>query len=214
MKALDLTGQTFGRLTVLHLHDAMAKRGYRAWRCLCSCGKERIVSTETLRSGATKSCGCLAKENAREKGRLQCLPDGQAAFNALYGSYKINARYRGHAFDLTKVEASILFKQNCYYCGVSPQQVHRIKAGSGNYVFNGIDRLDNAKAYVAENVVPCCSTCNYIKGTMHHNEFIAWIWRVFAVQMKPKQIHMDVAMDMYCGDAVQGDRPRKSHYGR
>ena len=32
------------------------------WRCRCRCGNEVIVTAGNLKSGATKSCGCLRKE--------------------------------------------------------------------------------------------------------------------------------------------------------
>jgi hypothetical protein len=58
--ALDLTGQKFGRLTVVEF----ARRGTyrRMWRCSCSCGEAVVVATNSLRSGHTRSCGCLARE--------------------------------------------------------------------------------------------------------------------------------------------------------
>ena len=52
---LDLTGQTFGQLTVLAPAENIGSM--TAWRCRCSCGKEIVVETAHLRSGQT-SCGC------------------------------------------------------------------------------------------------------------------------------------------------------------
>lgn len=40
----------------------------RRWRCLCSCGNETVVYGSNLRSGHTKSCGCLSKEKASQRG--------------------------------------------------------------------------------------------------------------------------------------------------
>jgi len=53
---IDLTGQVFVRLTVLRW-DAF-KKGRTMWVCKCVCGKEREVSTTSLRSGNTTGCGC------------------------------------------------------------------------------------------------------------------------------------------------------------
>lgn len=53
---VDISGQTFGELTVLHRVEN--SRDHKArWRCRCSCGKEVDVSGKDLRSGHTKSCG-------------------------------------------------------------------------------------------------------------------------------------------------------------
>lgn len=59
-KRIDLTGQKFGRLTVLSL-NRMEKGSY--WNCLCDCGEKRINYIGDLRSGHTTSCGCYRKEN-------------------------------------------------------------------------------------------------------------------------------------------------------
>lgn len=56
-KKLDLTGQRYGRLTVLGPAENIGSR--TAWRCLCDCGKEAVVQTGRLRSGHTSSCGCM-----------------------------------------------------------------------------------------------------------------------------------------------------------
>ena len=55
-KKLDLTGQKFGRLTVLAPAANVGNR--TAWLCRCDCGKKTVVRTYHLRSGHTKSCGC------------------------------------------------------------------------------------------------------------------------------------------------------------
>ena len=56
---LDLTGQRYGRLTVLAPAENVG--GRTAWRCRCDCGRETVVRTSRLRSGHTKSCGCEPK---------------------------------------------------------------------------------------------------------------------------------------------------------
>lgn len=60
-KHIDLTGQRFGRLTVI---KEIGKNKYSdyLWECLCDCGNTKIVTTNRLRCGITKSCGCLRKE--------------------------------------------------------------------------------------------------------------------------------------------------------
>lgn len=57
-KAPDLTGQRFGRLTVLR-KDPVRKNNCVLWMCRCDCGGEKPVATHALRSGRTQSCGCL-----------------------------------------------------------------------------------------------------------------------------------------------------------
>lgn len=60
-QAKDMTGQRFGKLLVIK-RDNNTKEGRAAWLCKCDCGKELVVSGKSLRSGNTKSCGCLNRE--------------------------------------------------------------------------------------------------------------------------------------------------------
>lgn len=71
----DITTNTYGRLTVESLdhvkrYDSANNHQTKAyWRCLCNCGKTKIVRGEHLVSGKITSCGCLARElsSARTK---------------------------------------------------------------------------------------------------------------------------------------------------
>lgn len=60
-KALDLTGQKFGRLTVIE--RVGIKNSKVMWRCKCDCGNYTETSTSSLRKGDSRSCGCLRREN-------------------------------------------------------------------------------------------------------------------------------------------------------
>jgi len=63
MSFIDLTNQKFGRLTVLEQDFSGLVCAYQAcWICDCECGEQIIVRSQALRSGNTKSCGCLAHE--------------------------------------------------------------------------------------------------------------------------------------------------------
>ena len=57
---IDLTGQVFGMLTVLH-KDHTSEVGKAKWVCRCECGQLVSVLSESLRNGSTKSCGCLVR---------------------------------------------------------------------------------------------------------------------------------------------------------
>ena len=60
----DLTGQRFGKLTVVRKTE-QRKYGVRLWECVCDCGNASFVSSFNLKSGRTTSCGC----SRRGKGR-------------------------------------------------------------------------------------------------------------------------------------------------
>ena len=64
-KLVDLTGQIFGRLTVLGRADNyVTPSGHERvqWQCKCECGKGVIVLGNNLKTGRTQSCGCLQAE--------------------------------------------------------------------------------------------------------------------------------------------------------
>lgn len=70
MRGHDLSGQTFDRLTVIERTDRRVN-GSICWRCICSCGNAAIVGAADLRTGKTRSCGCLHREISIELGRQQ-----------------------------------------------------------------------------------------------------------------------------------------------
>ena len=64
-KIIDLTGQQFGRLTVIkRVKDYVSPKGKRhtRWLCKCECGGTAEVAGDHLKCGSTRSCGCLTAE--------------------------------------------------------------------------------------------------------------------------------------------------------
>ena len=82
-KPIDLTNQTFNRWTVIS-RAPNNKRGETMWNCVCECGKKKIVSGYSLRSGSSKSCGCLQREIA-SKNNFEDLT------NQIFGKLKVIA---------------------------------------------------------------------------------------------------------------------------
>ncbi len=60
----DLTGQKFGKLTVMGIarKTQSGKRERYYWKCTCECGNIKEVRTDCLTTGYVRSCGCLKKE--------------------------------------------------------------------------------------------------------------------------------------------------------
>lgn len=58
---IDLSGQTFGRLTVVRQVGA-TKFKAALWECRCACGNVVDVNSNALRTGHTQSCGCIRSE--------------------------------------------------------------------------------------------------------------------------------------------------------
>lgn len=57
-RPVDITGQVFGRLTVLRPAPKGERFGESRWFCRCECGTEVRVRTHALKFGNTRSCGC------------------------------------------------------------------------------------------------------------------------------------------------------------
>jgi hypothetical protein len=175
----DLTGDRFGRLTVLgRAPDEYTKSGVKkiTYNCKCDCGNEKSVSGRGLRTGDTKSCGCLKDEVGKKSGErlgntyggMNRLPD--SSLRHLYSKYKGSAKKRRKEFDVPFEEFREIVSKDCYYCGVKPLQTEG--AGKSKMLYNGVDRVDNTKGYVSGNMVPCCKHCNVMKGTMSLPTFI------------------------------------------
>lgn len=80
---IDLTGQKFGRWTVISRAPSKPNSQATYWLCDCQCGKRKAVNSSALRGGISKSCGCLRIEMRR-------LPDGETskAKHHLYATWQ------------------------------------------------------------------------------------------------------------------------------
>jgi hypothetical protein len=170
MGLIDEAGNSYGRLKVIK-RARNTKCGQTQWLCRCECGQQTIVRGALLRTGKTKSCGCLKIDN-------QSLPKGVAAFNKLLYKYKRDAKLRGHEWRLTKRQFTDLVNMPCHYCGAEPSQIWDTPATNGTYTYNGIDRKDNNMGYTTSNSVPCCGVCNRAKSDMGYLDFLGFIMRV------------------------------------
>lgn len=73
----DRTGEKYGRLTALSLVERREDRAH-IWRWQCECGAQKDISIKCVRSGHTKSCGCLAKEVLRSRNMTHGLSKKEA----------------------------------------------------------------------------------------------------------------------------------------
>ena len=96
--ANDLTGKKFGKLEVIGVHDTGSRKTY--YVCQCDCGNIKVVRADALISGATKSCGCIKKE--QDKANLAANHSHKMSGTRIYETWqdmkrrcynKQNARY-------------------------------------------------------------------------------------------------------------------------
>lgn len=146
MKKLDIkSGEIYGNLKVIseiprHISEYTGV-SHRQWLVRCiNCDMERCVLTGSLQQSLNKpKC-----QNCRLK------PSGKAGLRILFKMYRIRATKKRIDFALSKRQFHKLTSQSCHYCGVKPfvyQLSNRSGTIWGNYPYNGIDRIDNAKGY-------------------------------------------------------------------
>jgi 5-methylcytosine-specific restriction endonuclease McrA len=176
---VDRTGERYGRLTVVARDGNIGV--HTAWLCMCDCGKQRSVITSSLKSGNTQSCGCSRR--SPKPGSGVRLEPGESARRTLVKKYKSSARVRGLEWSVTDDNFIAITQLDCHYCGVVPSQVIATSS-NGQFVYNGIDRIDNDIGYVSENLVSCCSICNRAKHAMPYHVFMMWLGRLAAHRNK------------------------------
>lgn len=128
---------------------------------------------------------CYTKLQAQESKRPERERNYKAeAFtnkHVIWNHYVKGAKKRGIHFALSKKHFQELIVKPCFYCN------HQ-KAGE----VNGIDRIDNQKGYIEDNVVPCCETCNVLKGSQHPQEFIDKMQAIHLYQTNQQPISLEL----------------------
>jgi hypothetical protein len=140
VRALDLTGQRFGRLLVLKpLPNKRTPRGSLYSLCLCDCGREVEIVSRELPRGHTKSCGCWSAQMTADRSRTHglCGTPTYQSWNAMRqrcgdASQTYYERYGGSG--ITVCERWKLFSNFLEDMGVRPEgkTLDRID-NSGNY---------------------------------------------------------------------------------
>lgn len=100
------------------------------------------------------SCRPIFKEKYRKN-----LSDEKTSWRVLRDTVKQG----GFIINITYEEYLSLREKPCFYCGDEFQR------GRHSY---SLDRVDNAKGYLRDNIVPCCYRCNHAKAKLTQDEFI------------------------------------------
>lgn len=108
----DLTGEIFEKLTVIRQGPDLLQGNKRraAWWCKCSCGNptELLISGDSLKSGHTRSCGCIHKDFYENNNSYD-----------LSGDYGICTMYDGNKFIFDIEDYDLIKKYNWHYVGRS-----------------------------------------------------------------------------------------------
>ena len=157
-------GDSYGQWTVIA--QAESKNGKR-WVCRCQCGANRIIPARTLRSD-TSTC-CFQCGRAKLRKFVGAMPKW------LVTQTKRSAAERNLAFRLTIDYLNEIFENQSGICALtgikldfstSPKRSTKTTAS--------IDRIDNAKGYVKDNVRFVHKTVNIMRKDMCDEELIKW----------------------------------------
>ena len=185
-KRIDMTGQRFGRYSVLGF--AFVKNGRAYWKCKCDCGTIKNVRGTSLRIGQTKSCGCYAIDVSIEvnSGKNSHMFGKKRPEHSKKMKGKNHPRYN---FNMTEEErqigrtytkyrewrTSVYERDNytCQYCGTtkSPFNAHHL---------NGHDKFIELRIEVT-NGITLCEVCHkefhrqYGRGNNTEAQFINFI---------------------------------------
>jgi len=136
--------------------------GCSKYLCRCRCGNLGRVLWTDLKHKKSRSCrSCSIKKAA-----------GLASFRSVLRAYKYKAKARGRAWRLSDREFRKLSQMLCHYCGSAPSNVYKSSRHNGDFVYNGVDRKNNAYGYSHSNCVACCELCNWMKRDLSHTDFI------------------------------------------
>ena len=162
-----IVGQTVFNITVIQkIYDDKFNPKYR---CICNTCKEyKIITYETLKNKKGKFRGCVCPSL-----------NIKSSQNYVYTAYKIAAKKRGYAFDISFEYFIELCEKPCFYCGKEKSNVRKVDDKfKAEWFYNGIDRKNNNLGYINNNVVSCCKLCNKIKSALDYNEFIDHIYNI------------------------------------
>ena len=143
-RMIDLTGNQYGLLTVLGfdkvVESASGSRQY-LWRCRCSCGNATSVGGRNLRSGHTRSCGCLATVGVVKHGMFG-TPEYQTWVGMLRRCYSVaEPGYQYYGARGIAVCARWKNSFKCFYEDMGPRPSPK----------HSIDRINNDGDYEPGN---------------------------------------------------------------
>lgn len=149
----------------------------KIYHFLCDCGNEfTIKHTSKLKNGGKFRCrDCYVLRDSESY-------SPEWGYRLAMKRIKNDAARAGRVFEITLDEFMIISQQDCFYCKLPPSNKLTYVSNAGNFtrefIYSGMDRVDNEVGYIRTNVVPCCIICNRAKNNMPFDEFMSWISRL------------------------------------
>lgn len=165
----SLVGQRFGKLVVLE--DVGRRNRSVLWSCQCDCGQVVVVRSDVLKSGNTKSCGCITKELQSIKAKAR---GGENHWNWKGGVNPITKTVRSSI--LNRFWRTLVFQRDNYTCMECNKKggflhAHHIKPFAQILEEYNITTLEEAyeceELWDINNGVTLCIDCHH---KIHHKE--------------------------------------------
>lgn len=175
---IDLVGQKFGMLTVTKY---AGKPGLKhRWICQCECGNETNIQDNHLKTGNTKSCGCLQRRKGKESPFFKGCGDlpldyfSVARRNAKGGG-KFNRSSK--EFSITIQDAWNKFLEQGKKCALT-----NLDLCFGITQTASLDRIDSSKGYVKGNIQWVHKDVNIMKNDLDTETFVRYCSLVYENQ--------------------------------
>lgn len=143
----DLTGKRFGRYVVLGFAELRKNKPF--WMCHCDCGTDKVVMGQSLRQGATVSCGCYHREQHLKR----ITKHGRSGTAAYKRIYKVKRVDREHHLDrgwTRRMERELQKLQRfCAICGAD-----------SDLVTDHVRPLSKGYGLKPGNATRLCKSCN------------------------------------------------------
>lgn len=155
----------FGELCVIR--SGHLKGNHLHWQCVCGCGKSVTATSQNLRRGKTRSCGCLR----RKMSRINNWEGYQDISRDYLSSLQRGAGIRNLIFTLTPKELWDLFEAQKRRCALTGELlIFSTRRASGQTA--SLDRKDPKVGYVSGNVQWVHKRVNFCKGALTNDDFI------------------------------------------
>jgi len=192
---MSLINKSIGNLTILKLDKISNYKKY--YLCQCICGKLKSIRYDHLIANKIKSCGCLKqKYNPKET-------SAKAAWRSTYKDCDFNVFIKYSQMDCHYCKSKPLNKLNChiYYANNNSTDAKI----NGEFIYNGLDRVNNNLGHTIDNIIPCCRYCNSAKLNKSYEDFINWIYKVkFNNNSKNIENKSDIVFNKYQLSAAKG----------
>jgi hypothetical protein len=174
----QLTGRTFGYLTVIKMAQTEKSKKSYAWRAICkcsNCGNDYVdVHPQALLRGQTTSCGCRRDQYLKNTGKNSSNYKGYEDISGKYwGKIEIGARRRGYSFNITIEYAWGLFINQNKKCALSGLPLKfEIANRNISQTTASLDRINSKLNYIEGNVQWVHKDVNIMKNVFDQDYFI------------------------------------------